>query len=224
MKQIDLWPVWQWVLFTNAVAAMGVYFGFGSSGVKLSGDLRVYIAVPTVVFLNLIFLVVRPRIVADRTAGRTGSSAIGVLYRVLAERPLLTALCILQLVGASRAAAATIQILQASTSGYVRSLPNSESAALRLTASSILMGSVALLWFLGAVGLWLRRSWAWWLALVLNSLATVVSGIVQLARLDERLFDIWAILAVVLLLLRPIRNLFHPGQMADQSPETGRSS
>jgi hypothetical protein len=150
--------MWQWALFTNVIAALGIYFGFLSSEVKLSSSMQVYIAVPTIVFLNLLFLVVRPRIRAARSVGQSAPSSIGVLYAVLAKRPLLTSLCILQLVGASRSAATTIQILQASTSDYVRGLPNSGSMVSRLTLSSILMGSVALLWFLGVIGLWIERS------------------------------------------------------------------
>ncbi|HEV7217627.1 MAG TPA: hypothetical protein VGN39_02050, partial [Terriglobales bacterium] len=74
---------------------------------------------------------------------------------------------------------------------------------------SLLMGSVALLWFLGVIGLWMRRSWAWWLALILNSLVAAVTGLLQLAKPRELLLDLWATLAVVLLLLRPVRQLFH---------------
>jgi hypothetical protein len=220
MKQMNQWAIWQWALFTNAIAALGIYFGFLSSEVKLSSGMQVYIAVPTIVFLNLLFLVVRPRVSAARSAGQSAPNSIGVLYAALAERPLLTALCILQLVGASRSAATTIQILQASTSEYVKSLHNSRSLATQLTLGSILMGSVALLWFLSVIGLWIERSWAWWLALILNSLAAVVSGIIQLAKPGELIFDPWAAFAVVLLLFRPVRGLFHLRQAANDASET----
>lgn len=222
MKQPDQWSIWQWALFTNATAALGIYFGFLSSGVKLSSGTQVYVAVPMIVFLNLIFLVVRPRLREARAADQSAPSAIGVLSKVLTERPLVTVLCILQLVGATRGAATSMQILQTSTSGYVRSLPNSESMALRLTMFSMVMGSVALLWFLGAIGLWIERSWAWWLALVLNSLAAVVSGIIQVLKPREFFVDPWATLAVVLLLLRSVRRVFHSGQTVNHQPETGQ--
>ena len=113
MKQMDQWSIWQWALFTNVIAALGIYLGFLSSSVKLPSGTQVYVAVPAVVFLNLIFLVARPRMREARAAGQSAPSAIGVLYRVLTERPLVTALCILQLVGATRSAATTMQILQA---------------------------------------------------------------------------------------------------------------
>ena len=222
MKQLDQWSIWQWALYTNVIAALGIYLGFLSSSVKLSSGTQVYVAVPAIVFLNLIFLVARPRMREVRAAGQSAPSAIRVLYRVLTERPLVTALCILQLVGASRSAPSTMQILHASTSEYVRSLPNSKSMALRLIMCSMLMGSVALLWFLSVVGLWIERSWAWWLALILNSLAAVVSGIIQLLKPREFFVDPWATLAVVLLLLRPIRRVFHPRQAVNHPPETGQ--
>lgn len=211
MKPMNQWTLWQWVLFTNVVGAIGVYVGFATSRVKLSSDVEVYIAVPTIAFLNLMFLVVRPRMVAERTAGRRGPSPMGLLYAALAERPLLSALCILQLKAASRATATTIQMAQVSIGAYVRSLPNSESIAWRMKAFSVLMGGVAFLWFLGAIGLWLRRSWAWWLALVLNGLSAAVCAALQIVRVDQWLFDIWATLAVVLLLPRPLRKMFHIG-------------
>jgi hypothetical protein len=209
MRQLDQWSTWQWALFTNVIAGIGIYLGFLSSSVKLSSGTQVYVAVPAIVFLNLVFLVVRPRMRELRAAGQSEPSAIGVIHRVLTERPWVTVLCILQLVGATRSAATTVQILQASTGEYVRSLPNSESMALRLNMFSMVMGSVALLWFLSAIGLWIERSWAWWLALVPNSLAAAVSGIIQVLKPRELFIDPWATLAVVLLLLRPVRLVFH---------------
>ncbi len=88
--------------------------------------------------------------------------------------------------------------------------------------SALLMGSVALLWFLGVVGLWMERSWAWWLALVLNSMAAAVSIIIQLVKPGEFLFDPWATLAVILLVLRPVRRFFHLRDKVQYPPETGQ--
>jgi hypothetical protein len=208
MKPINQWTWKQWVLFTNVVGAIGIYVGFVSSGVKLSSDMKVYVAVPIIAFLNLIFLVVRPRMQTQTTADHKGPSPIAILYLVLAERPLLTVLCILQLGGASKATATTIQIAQASMGDYVRSLPNPASIALRMKAFAALTACVALIWFLGAIGLWLRLSWAWWLALVLNGLAAGICALLQIIKPDQWLFDIWSTLAVVLLLLQPLRKLF----------------
>jgi hypothetical protein len=219
MPETDKWSLWQWALFTNAVGAIGICLGF-LTGTKLTADLRVYIAVPAIVFLNLMFLAVRPRMAVARTAGKA-PNAMSVLYEVLTERPFLTLVCGLQLVGATRSTATTVQLLQTSTTAYVHNLPNSQSISLRLISASILMGIVALLWWLGAVGLWIGRKWAWWLALILNALAATTSGIIQLLKLNEWLFDPWATTAVVLLLLRPIRQQFGLGNARRKHVEAG---
>ena len=215
MQQMDKWPLWQWVLFTNAVGAVGICVGF-LSGTQLPADLRVYIAVPAIVFLNLMFLVVRPRMAVARARGKS-PNAIGIFYEVIAERPILILACGLQLVGATRSTATTVQLLQTSTTAYVRNLPNSESVVLRLILTAILMGLVALLWWLGAVGLWMERKWAWWLALSLNALAATTSVIIQLLKLNQWLFDPWATTAVVLLLLREVRQHLNVGHALGQA-------
>jgi hypothetical protein len=121
MPETDKWSLWQWALFTNAVGAIGICLGF-LTGTKLTADLRVYIAVPAIVFLNLMFLAVRPRMAVARTAGKA-PNAMSVLYEVLTERPFLTLVCGLQLVGATRSTATTVQLLQTSTTAYVHNLP-----------------------------------------------------------------------------------------------------
>jgi hypothetical protein len=219
MLRSDKWTLWQWALFTNAVGAIGICLGF-LSGQKLPADLRVYIAVPVIVLLNLLFLVVRPRIAVARAAGKS-PNVISVLYEVLAERPILTLICGLQLLGAGRSTATTLQLIQTLTTAYVRSLPNSQSVAQRLILASILMGIVALLWWLGAIGLWAGRKWAWWLALILNALAATASGVIQLLKLNEWLFDPWATTAVVLLLLESVRQHFDVGHVTDKQVEAG---
>jgi len=209
MPRTDEWPLWEWVLFTNAMGAIGICLGF-FSGTKLAADRQAYIAVPAIVFLNLMLLAVRPRMAGARAAGKP-PSAMGVLYKLLSERPILTLVCVLQLVGATRSTATTVQILQTSTTSHVQSLTNSQSMVVRLISASVLMGLVATLWWLGAVGLWAGRRWAWWLALILNALAATTSGIIQLLNVNEWLFDPWATTAVLLLLLRPIRQHFEVG-------------
>jgi hypothetical protein len=70
MLRTDKWTLWQWALFTNVVGAIGMCLGF-PSGQKLPADPRVYIAVPVIVLLNLLFLVVRPRIAVASAAGKS---------------------------------------------------------------------------------------------------------------------------------------------------------
>jgi hypothetical protein len=208
MKSLDQRPLSQRVLFTNAVAVGGVLLGFAVSDVKPSARVCVYIAVFVVALMNLMFLAVRPRLVALRATGATALNPFRTFYEVLKERPLITVLCVFQLIAACRATATTIQIIQSAASEYVRSLPNAHSVTLRIELASILMAADSALWFLSAIGLWRTRSWAWWMALVLNALAAIVSLLVQLAAMNQFLFDPLAALAVVLLLIQPVRKYF----------------
>jgi hypothetical protein len=208
MKSLDQRPLSQRVLFTNAVAVGGVFLGFAVSEVKPTARVCVYIAVFVIALMNLIFLAVRPRMVALRATGATALNPFRTLYEVLTERPLITVLCILQLIAACRAIATTIQIIQSTASEYVRSLPNVHSVTLRMELASTLMVADSALWFLSAIGLWRTRSWAWWMALMLNALAAIVSLLVQLAAMNQFLLDPLATLAVVLLLVHPVRKYF----------------
>jgi uncharacterized membrane protein (DUF2068 family) len=207
-------PFWKRAVFTNAIAAIGVYVGFASSGVKLPTILQSRIAVFTFAFLNFMFLVVAPRINARRNAGEAALNPWRVFYQVVSERPFITALLILQLPAVARATATTVVFMETSASEYVRTLPNAQSMSLRLMGASVLMAGVASLWLLATVGLWRSRPWAWWLALVLNGLAAMVSVALQLIKHNEFLLAPLAITAVVLLLLRPLRIQFRSGEAA----------
>jgi hypothetical protein len=208
VKSIDAWPFWERAVFWNVIAIVGVYIGFASSGVKLPVIFEMRIAVFTIAFMNLMFLIARPRIYARKTVGGTVPNRFSVVYEILTEHPFVTALIILQLWGAARAIAASVVMIQASASDYVRSLPNAHSMTLRLIGSSVLMASVALLWVLAAIGLWKIRSWAWWLALALNGLAAITGIVIQFVKLDPSIIDLAAIAAVFLLLIRPVRAEF----------------
>jgi uncharacterized membrane protein (DUF2068 family) len=208
LKPLDQWPFWERAVFWNAIAVAGLYIGFASSGTKGSVDLEVRIAVFIVAFMNLMFLVVRPRMIVRKANGMAAPNPWRVIYEVLAQRPFVTALVFLQLWGAARAAGTTSSFMQTSASAYVRSLPNAHSMTLRLIGVSMLMAIVAVLWLLGAIGLWQSYSWAWWLALVLNGLALTTGVVIQFFKLDLSLIDLFAIAAVLLLLLRPVRAEF----------------
>ena len=209
MRPLDQWPFWERAVFTNVIAVAGVYIGFAASGTKLSVSLEMHIAVFTIAFMNLMFLVVRPRINVRKASGTAAPNPWSVVYEVLAERPFVTILLVLQLWGAARAAATTVVFMQASASDYVRSLPNAHSMTLRLIGSSVLMACVAVLWLVGAIGLWRNYLWAWWLALVLSGLAAIVGIVLQFFKSDVSLLDLVAIAAVLLLLIRPVRGGFH---------------
>jgi hypothetical protein len=200
MNQVDRWPIWQRAVITNVITAIGAYIGFASPDVKLSVDLRVRIAVFTFALMNLMLLVVRPRVLAQASAGTGTRNPWGIFYEVICGRPLITLLCVLQLVGVARATSTAVKLIQALFSDYVRALSNAETAALHLLGASALMAVVAALWLLAALGLWRSDSWAWWLALVPIAL--------QLMKRDEFLLDPLAIVAVALLLYRPVRIQF----------------
>jgi hypothetical protein len=196
----------------NAGTAIGVYIAFRFSGVKLPIILAVRIAVFTFALINLMLLVVAPRLKALKMVGTAAPNLWRVAFQVLAERPFIIALLILQLLGVSRATATAIVLIQTSLSDYVRGMPNAHSMTLRLMGASVLMVGVAFCWLLGAIGIWPSRPWAWWLVLVLNGLSATVSGVLQILKLDAFLLDPLAMLAVMLLLVRSVRKEFRGGQ------------
>jgi hypothetical protein len=217
MKPLDRWPLWARATFWNVCGTAGICLGFASSAGHISAKLEAGIGVFTAALMNLMFLSVRPRILAERGAAKT-PNVWRIAYGVLTERPLVLTLVVLQLIGVARSTAATIVLVRTSTSAYIASLPNAHHVTQRLIGGSISMAGVTSLWILGAVGLWLNRRWAWWLALVLNGLAATVGLIFQVLLLDRFQLDIPATIVVVLLLLPAIRKRFGRSQTA--VPET----
>ncbi len=222
MRRFADLPFWKRAAVTNAAAAAGIFIGFASAKYRPSVLLDARIAVFTFGFMNLMLLVVAPRIRIKRIAGGPTPNPWGVVYEVLSERPFVTALVILRLWGVSRCISAAIIFADTSTSAYVRSMSNAELLILRLIGVSVLMACMAVLWLLGAIGLWRSRPWAWWLALVLNGLAAATGGIVQILKTNEFLLDPLAIIAVVLLLLQPVRTEFRRTRTGQQpiAPES----
>jgi len=66
----DQWALWKRALVINVLGTIGVVIGFASSDAKLSRNFDVAIALILLAFLNFMFLVVRPRILAARAPGR----------------------------------------------------------------------------------------------------------------------------------------------------------
>jgi hypothetical protein len=201
-------PLWKRAFFTNAIAAIGVCIAFASSSAVLQTIFKVRIAVFTFAIMNLMLLVVGPRINAQKIADGTAANPRRVLYEALTERPFITTLVALELSGASRAMSTAIVFVRTSTSDYVRGMPNAHSLIFRLVGAAVPLGIIAALGLLGAIGLWRRCRWAWWLVLVLNGLAALVSGVLQLFKLNEFLLDPVAATAVVLLMLPTVRTEF----------------
>ena len=212
-------PFWMRAVYVNAVAIIGVFFGFAWSGADLPPQAAVPIAVYTVAFLNFMLLIVAPRVYSVRNATGKAPSPWSIAYEFIAQRPFIMALVILQIWGGSRAAASSIQFLHSLVSDEIRSVANAHSVILRMKFSSAMLVVVAIVWLMSAIGLWLGRRWAWWLALVLNALAMTVSAVLQLLARDQFLFDPFATIAVALLLLPTVRTEFRIGHAKrDQAP------
>jgi uncharacterized membrane protein (DUF2068 family) len=218
MKSFDQWPFIYRALFTNAIAWTGVFIGLAFTDVKASARIQVYVAVFVIAFINLMFLAVRPHMAARRAIGAAASNPYGALYEILKERPLITALCIFQLLGACRATATTIQIIQTTRGDYVRSLPNTGAVTARMEWASVVMIADSALWFASAIGLWRTRSWAWWVALVLNALSAIVALVLQFAAPNQFLFDPLAMAVVIILVIQPVRRRFRSAIPLTQQP------
>ena len=199
----DRWAVWKRAFIVNALGVVGVALGFASSGVKLSPRYSVPIAVFALAFLNLMFLILRPGAVAAKAGGKPKTAALPLLVDVVRERPLIVLLVILQLIAVSRSATASFTFLGLAS---FRSLLGPSDLGFWMTVYSGVMMLVAGIWLTSAVGIWCRRSWAWWLALILNSLAAGITAVLQLLDVHSYIIDIGAITAFVLLLLPAVRS------------------
>jgi hypothetical protein len=189
----------------NVAAVIGVAIGMAAGNTKQL-EYGVRAGVFIIAFVNFMFFIVRPRIIAARATG-ISVSWFQLSLDAVREQPFMAALTILLLTGASRSAAAAVTFATSSGSAYVRSLPNSSTIAVRMIVMAIVMTGIALCWFVDAVGLWAQRTWAWWLALVLNGLAAAVTIALQILNLHMYLLDVLAVIAVVLLFTPPVRTV-----------------
>jgi hypothetical protein len=97
VTNFDKWPMWKLALALNVLGAGGVALGLASTDVKLSPKYSVQIALSTLAFVNLMFLVVRPRSLVAKSEGSTRVSALPLLVDIVRERPLVVMLVVLQL-------------------------------------------------------------------------------------------------------------------------------
>jgi hypothetical protein len=199
----DQWPVWKRALILNALGIVGVALGFASSTASLSHTYMAPIAVFVLAFLNLMFLILRPRMLATKAGGKPKYGGLTVFVDVVRERPLIVLLVVLQLIAVSRSVAASVTFLGL---GSFRSLVDLSNLSFWMVVYSGVMMLVAAVWLISAVGIWCRRSWAWWLALILNGLAAGTTAALQLLDLHSYVIDVGAIIAFVFLLLPAVRS------------------
>lgn len=203
----------------NTAAICGVLIGFWQSSQVLSAEAISRTAVFLVAFVNLMFFVIRPRIRSMSAGDGVRPHPLRESWRVFSERPIVTALVFVQVWAVARVLGSIILILRSYNSEYVRSLPNIQSTRSRLILASVWLAAVGVLWLLSAIGLWQTRNWAWWLALCLNGLASLITIVLQLLKRDQFLIDLLATGAVLLLLSSPTRKIFKGSGVAVAAPE-----
>ncbi len=67
-KFFDGWPLWQRAMFATGLSLMGVVIGFTTAEHRLSPAVEWIAGAVIVAFVDFMFLVVRPRILAKRRA------------------------------------------------------------------------------------------------------------------------------------------------------------
>jgi hypothetical protein len=204
----DLLAASKRALLVNAAAVIGVGVGFASADSHVSPDNSAPLCVFTLALVNLMFLIVRPRILANIAEGKATQSGLRIILDLVRERPFIVLLVLLQFVGVSRSVAAAVSFIQSSSSAYVGGLPNASTIIPRLIVMSGAMTVVAGIWLFSAIGMWRNRPWGWWLTLVLNGLAASVTGFLQLFSWSTYLLDTKAIAALILLLLPTVRSQY----------------
>jgi hypothetical protein len=192
LEQVVLW---------NVAIVAGIGIGFLGIERYPAPNVTGRIAVFSLAFFNLLLVGLKNR--------SEGQHQMRSVWTVLAQRPLISTLVTLQLWSAGQGIGAVISLVSAYHSPQVLS----QQLQGRLILVSFVMSVVAALWLAGAFGLWQQRKWAWWLALILNSLSASACVILQVAAIlvlkhNEFLLDLVATAMVVLLVLRRTRPLF----------------
>jgi len=210
LKATESWVQRTKVVWLNASIVVGVLIGIWVS-TPISAEWTARIAVFSVAFFNLMFFGVSPRLTPASAKGDVPRTPYLDLWRVIAERPVVTFLFCIQLWGVAQSLGTALSMSRATSSDYVKALPNSGNIKARLIGGCVLMFCVGMVWLLGAVGVWRIRKWAWWLVLCLNGLASGVAIILQMFTPHQFLVDIASTSAVVVLLLPSTRELFRVG-------------
>jgi hypothetical protein len=209
----DDWSARKRAVALNLIGSLSLAIYFSSADVKLPADYYAYTSVYLLAFLNFMFLVVRPRVLTARRANINGNIYHILLYSSRGKG-FIVLLVLIQLAGTSQSTGASAKFFVSASSQYVRSLPNASAIGHRMFGMCVAMATVALAWLLSAIGLWLGRRWAWWLALILNGLDVLVTILVTvLLSFKKQEFaigwrEIAGLVALILLMLPALRKQF----------------
>ncbi len=186
----------------NCAMIGGIILGLWSARQSLSGQVIGRLVVFSLAFFNLLFLVASPRLV-QRSAD-TQSNIYIEAWGAITERPLISALVLMQLWGVARCLGTAIGFGRA----YASPQAISQNVQGRMSVACAVFVLEGLLWLAGAVGIWRTSPWTWWLAIVLNGLAAGTTIAIQLFKVDQFLIDPVAVSMVVLLMLPSTRWMF----------------
>lgn len=199
-------------IWLNCAVVAGIIIGFSTSGYSLSAQAMGIVAVSFLALFNLVFLEAQPRLAESASGNR--SSVYKEAWSAIAERPIITMLVALQLWAVARCLGTVITLAKAYSTPQIAS-QNLQGRTVMLCAA---MSFVGLLWLTSAAGIWRRRAWAWWLALVLNGIDAGTTILIQLVAPHQFLVDVIALIAIALLLLPKTRPLFRTQAPVAVSP------
>ena len=155
------------------------------------------------VLLCFSLFVIRPRPDVSKSGDPAGSFLPP--RRLLGPHPLIILICFSQSFVVSQAAIEAVEMIR--TIGYDHGIPNT-ALALTVVLAGLLKAGSAALWFSTAAGLWQSRSWAYYVAVVLNLLTLSLSVPARFETASYFVFAPRALITLVLLLVRPIREQF----------------
>jgi len=187
-------------IWLNCAVIPGIVLGLWNAPHTISAEATGRVAVFFFAFTNLLFLIAQRRqrsLSSQRTLFREA-------WATVAERPVITALVIMQLWAVARCVGSVIILSRAYSSPQAAA----QNLRGRVVLAGVLLVIVGFLWLASAAGLWQTKMWAWWVALVLNVLSAGISILLQMFKLDQFLIDPVATLMVVLLLWPATRRLF----------------
>lgn len=130
------------------------------------------------------------------------------------RRPwLVTTVSVMQTLGAIALSGVVIYLLMLAYQARQKPGLDAQEEAYGLLIGACVLGIIALPGIVSAWGMWRSKAWSWWLALVIDLLGLATFLRDPVARrlwpdADELAFIVIFIVALVLLLLAPVRQFF----------------